>query len=89
MHSPQSSPRTERRAPQQDSSRVRVRRPQDVLKKRRTEVDHLNGFISRKGREAGVPTPFCDKICEIVHSLGVGFEPSPEHIRPLISMLPY
>ena len=57
-------------------------RPQDVLKKRRTEVDHLNGFISRKGREAGVPTPFCDKICEVVHSLGVGlllywWEPEP------------
>jgi hypothetical protein len=35
-----------------------------------------------------VPTPYCDAIVAIVNGLGVGFEPDPAHIRPLIEMLP-
>jgi 2-dehydropantoate 2-reductase len=30
---------------------------QDVLKNQRTEVDHLNGYVVRKGRELGVDCP--------------------------------
>ena len=48
---------------------------QDVLKKRRTEIEQLNGLVAREGRSVNVPTPFCDAVTSIVTSLGVGFEP--------------
>ncbi len=35
---------------------------QDVHKGRRTEVDFLNGYISRKGIEAGIATPSNDSV---------------------------
>jgi 2-dehydropantoate 2-reductase len=60
---------------------------QDVLKKRRTEIDYLTGFVSTVGKNNNIPTPFCDKITEIVNKLGVGFEPSSEHIKDLEKML--
>lgn len=61
---------------------------QDVRKGRRTEIDFLNGYVSEKGRAANVPTPFNDKIVEIVHDLGIGFKSDPKHLKPLIDMLP-
>lgn len=30
--------------------------------KRKTEIDFLNGYISKKGKEYGIPTPYCDLI---------------------------
>jgi len=30
---------------------------QDVARRKPSEIDHLNGFVSRRGRELGVPTP--------------------------------
>ncbi len=60
---------------------------QDVLKGRSTEIDDLNGYVSRKGRETGVPTPFNDRIVEAVHALGVGFTPKPENLQSLVEML--
>ena len=30
---------------------------QDILRDKRTEIDSLNGYISRRGAELGVPTP--------------------------------
>ena len=59
---------------------------QDVLKGRRTEIDGLNGLVSRTGREVGVPTPFCDAITALVTKLGVGFQPDPAHVEPLLTM---
>jgi 2-dehydropantoate 2-reductase len=38
---------------------------QDVMKGRRTEVDYLNGYVVRKGREVGVPTPMNQAIVEV------------------------
>ena len=61
---------------------------QDVRKGRRTEIDYLNGYVSEKGREVNVPTPFNDRIVELVHDLGIGFEGSPAHLKPLVEMLP-
>lgn len=29
---------------------------------RKTEIDYLNGYISRKGKEYGIKTPYCDLI---------------------------
>ena len=61
---------------------------QDTMKGRRTEIEALNGLVSSKGLEAGVPTPFNDRIVEVVNELGVGFKPDPKHLNPLLEMLP-
>ena len=45
---------------------------QDVLKGRRTEVDYLNGYVVRKGREVGVPTPMNEAIVAVTHRLEAG-----------------
>ncbi|MHB8244314.1 MAG: ketopantoate reductase family protein [Acidimicrobiales bacterium] len=42
---------------------------QDVLAKRRTEVDSLNGGIAAFGREHGVATPLNDAITALIHGL--------------------
>jgi 2-dehydropantoate 2-reductase len=39
---------------------------QDLEKGRDCEIDYINGFVCRKGRESGVPTPFNDKVVELV-----------------------
>jgi 2-dehydropantoate 2-reductase len=61
---------------------------QDVLKKRRTEVDYLNGYVAEQGRKVGVKTPFNDAIVELVHRHGVGtLVPDPKNLEPLVRML--
>lgn len=41
---------------------------QDLIKNHRlTEIDFLNGYISRKGKELNIPTPYCDLITIFVH----------------------
>jgi 2-dehydropantoate 2-reductase len=42
---------------------------QDVLSRRRTEVDVLNGGIAAEGRRVGVPTPGHDAMVALVHGL--------------------
>ena len=61
---------------------------QDVRKGRRNEIDYLNGYVSDMGKKLGVPTPFNDKIVDIVHDLGIDFKGAPQHIQPLVDMLP-
>lgn len=39
---------------------------QDLTAKRKTEVRHLNGYVSAKGRELGVPTPVNDFVTRVV-----------------------
>lgn len=39
---------------------------QDLEKKRDCEIDYINGIICKKGREKGIPTPFNDKVVELV-----------------------
>lgn len=62
---------------------------QDVLKRRRTEIDHLNGYVSAQGRRVGVKTPFNDAVVELVHRHGVGtLTPDVKNLEPLVRMLP-
>ena len=61
---------------------------QDVLKGRRTEIDFLNGYVSKMGREKNVPTPFNDHIVSIIHALGIGFKSSPSNLKCLVDLLP-
>jgi len=45
---------------------------QDMMKGRRTEVDHLNGYVVRQGREVGVPTPMNEAIIEVTKQIERG-----------------
>ena len=62
---------------------------QDVLKGRRTEIDHLNGYVSEEGRKLGVKTPFNDAIVELINRHPPGaLRPDPKNLEPLARMLP-
>ncbi len=39
-----------------------------ILNQRKTEIDYLNGAISKKGKKYGVPTPYCDFITAMIHA---------------------
>jgi 2-dehydropantoate 2-reductase len=45
---------------------------QDMMKGRRTEVDYLNGYVVRKGREVGVPTPMNAAIVAVTKRMEAG-----------------
>ena len=45
---------------------------QDLEKGKKTEVDFINGIVSTYGRKYGVPTPYNDKVVEIIHSVEEG-----------------
>jgi 2-dehydropantoate 2-reductase len=42
---------------------------QDVLAKRQTEVDFMNGAIVHWGKEVGVPTPLNRALWELIKGL--------------------
>jgi 2-dehydropantoate 2-reductase len=41
---------------------------QDLEKGRKTEVNCINGVVCKKGREAGFPTPYNDKVMELIQA---------------------
>ena len=55
---------------------------QDLLKGRKIEVDYLNGYVSKKGSELGIPTPVNDAIRQLAHRVGrKEIEPSVENLQ--------
>ena len=42
---------------------------QDVTKGRRSEIDFMNGLVSRRGLEVGVPTPYNDAIIQVMRGV--------------------
>ena len=44
---------------------------QDLEKGRRTEISYINGYVSRKGRERSVPTPYNDFVVDLVSAAEV------------------
>jgi 2-dehydropantoate 2-reductase len=42
---------------------------QDIARGRPTEIDSLNGYVSRKGQELGVPTPINTTLYALVKLL--------------------
>ena len=42
---------------------------QDVLNKRKTEIDRINGAIVTKGLEHGIHTPYNDAVTKLVKAL--------------------
>jgi 2-dehydropantoate 2-reductase len=54
---------------------------QDMRKGRRTEIDAINGLISSKGREVGIPTPTHDAMTDIIKRVERGEIPArPENL---------
>ncbi|MGN7397889.1 ketopantoate reductase family protein [Peribacillus frigoritolerans] len=40
---------------------------QDLEKGKKTEIDYINGHVSKKGREKNIPTPYNDMVCTLVN----------------------
>ena len=59
---------------------------QDVKKGRRSEIDHMNGFVSLKGQEVSIPTPFNDAIVEAMHGIDDGsLVPDPSNVDRVLN----
>ena len=57
---------------------------QDMMKGRRTEIEFLNGLITRKGEEVGIPTPANRALVDIVKRVERGeLQADPKHILEL------
>ena len=55
---------------------------QDVMKSRRTEVEHLNGYVARKGSEVGVETPVNEGVVAVTKRVESGeLAPSMDNLR--------
>lgn len=48
---------------------------QDMARHRPSEIDHLNGFVARRGRERGVPTPVNQALFALVKLVEAGRAP--------------
>jgi 2-dehydropantoate 2-reductase len=49
---------------------------QDVARRKPSEIDHLNGFIARRGRELGVAVPVNQTLAALVKLVEAGYERS-------------
>ena len=45
---------------------------QDMARRKPSEIDHLNGFVARRGRELGVPTPANQALHALVKLVEAG-----------------
>ena len=58
---------------------------QDVHKRRKSEVDFMNGLICEKGRETGVATPYHDAIVEAMRLVdSKTIAPGPENVDRIV-----
>ncbi len=46
---------------------------QDMARRKASEIDHLNGFVARRGRELGVPTPVNQALFALVKLVEAGY----------------
>lgn len=55
---------------------------QDIEKGRKTEVDFVNGYVVRKGKEVGKATPANELVTRIVHQIKGGEkQPSLDNLK--------
>ena len=60
---------------------------QDAIKGRRSEIDHLNGLVCRRGAEAGVPTPYNDSVVALMRRVDAGeLQPNPDNIARALEL---
>jgi 2-dehydropantoate 2-reductase len=61
---------------------------QDLEQGRATEVDVVNGGVARRGRAHSIPTPFNDRVVELVHAMENGERsPAPEELTELVGAI--
>jgi 2-dehydropantoate 2-reductase len=61
---------------------------QDLEQGRATEVDVVNGGVAGRGRAHSIPTPFNDRVVELVHAMEAGERaPSPGELTELVGAL--
>ena len=71
----------EARTARADGGGWRASTSQDIAKGRRTEIDYLNGYVSARGREVGVPTPVNDAIVTVFKEVEAGVRaPDPANV---------
>jgi 2-dehydropantoate 2-reductase len=59
---------------------------QDLEQGRLTEVDVVNGGVAARGRAHGIPTPFNDRVVELVHAMERGERrPAPDELTGLVA----
>ena len=59
---------------------------QDVKKGRRSEIDHMNGYVVRKGQGVGVPTPVSAAIVAAMHEVDAGrLKPDPSNLDRVLA----
>ena len=59
---------------------------QDLEQGRATEVDVVNGGVAERGRAHSIPTPFNDRVVELVHAMEKGERsPAPEELTELVA----
>ncbi len=59
---------------------------QDVKKGRLSEIDNMNGYVARKGREVGVPTPMSASVVGAMHEVDAGhLKPDPSNIDRVLN----
>jgi 2-dehydropantoate 2-reductase len=47
---------------------------QDILKKRRTEIDFINGVIVRQGQGLNIPTPVNSMLVDLVKTIETSYD---------------
>ena len=61
---------------------------QDVMRGRRTEVEHLNGYVAAEGRRLGVPAPLNAAVVEVFRAQWATVKPDSGHLEPLYRLIP-
>lgn len=62
---------------------------QDVIKGRRTEINELNGYITKKGVELGIPTPINQIVVKTIVAIENGeLKPDPSNMNLLKPFIP-
>jgi 2'-5' RNA ligase len=51
---------------------------QDVLNSKRTEIDYINGAITRQGKSLGIPTPVNEVLMNLVKTIESSYEEAKE-----------
>jgi 2-dehydropantoate 2-reductase len=46
---------------------------QDMARRKPSEIDHLNGFVARRGREVGIATPVNQALHALVKLVEAGY----------------
>ncbi len=63
---------------------------QDIEKGRKTEVDFVNGYVVRKGKEVGMKTPANEMVTKIIKEIEEGKrKPDPANLKEFARIIEY